>query len=80
VKCEPGLTDTPAYHALFAELRGSSALVMLEQAADLRDAAEELVRRLVDDARPAYTWAQIGAALGTSPQAAQQNNARSRRR
>lgn len=77
---EPGLTDSPDYTAAYLDVLGLPAMEQLEVISKRRDDLTELLARLVDDARPGYTWKQIGLSLGTSLQAAQQFNARSRRR
>lgn len=81
VIAEPGLLDSPEYHALFSllfldrsgELRRSAPILGLSTVARYRVALDELAERFVAVARAdGRSWAWIGAQMGVSKQVAYQ--------
>lgn len=78
-KAEPGLTDSPAYAALF-ELISDDGRPSLYKLAAARRALDALTVRLVADERAnRSTWEHIGDQLGMTRQGAQQMHDRATR-
>lgn len=70
---EPSLLDTDEYRELFALVVTDTPDAAAASAARYASAARELRRRCAVDMRAAgATWAEVGAALGVSLQAAAQ--------